>query len=388
MDGWDTENNLPNSTVTSIAQTRDGYLWVGTYNGLARFDGARFVTFDPVNKPELSQTRVQGLYLDANGTLWINTFRGGLTSYRAGVFRQEWGDENSFDQHTTLVSSTSNLVTFVTQAGEVLRRDPLATNQAWSVVAQPRNARAIFHCVDAAGTLWFLTRDKHILQFTGGAFKELPDDGGLPGGHINTLVADGQGAVWAGADNEIARWDGKQFEVMTPTNDEATIQPELLFPTKSGAMWVLDGDRLRKMNGRAWVAEATEWRGLLGNVAGRGMGEHEDRDGGVWFNHYGNGLFHILPNGQYQRLTTQNNLPGDRVGAWFQGEDGGVWVGVDHGGLARLRDRQFHVIGLGGGACRCARHCRCAAIRTARSGLARRGAVCAPGKTTKLPVIR
>ena len=85
VDGWDTDKGLPSSTVTSIAQTPDGYLWAGTYNGLARFDGARFVTFDPASKPELGQPRVQGLFLDARGTLWINTFRGGLTSYRDGV---------------------------------------------------------------------------------------------------------------------------------------------------------------------------------------------------------------------------------------------------------------------------------------------------------------
>jgi len=72
VDDWDTENNLPSSTATSIAQTPDGYLWIGTYNGLARFDGTRFV-----NTPALGQPRVQGLFLDANGTLWINTFRGG-----------------------------------------------------------------------------------------------------------------------------------------------------------------------------------------------------------------------------------------------------------------------------------------------------------------------
>jgi signal transduction histidine kinase/ligand-binding sensor domain-containing protein len=346
VDGWDTENNLPSSTVTSIAQTRDGYLWVGTYNGLARFDGTRFVTFDPVNTPQLSQTRVQGLFLDANGTLWINTFRGGLTSYRDGQFRLELPDERPFDQHTTLVSSTSNLVTFVTQAGEVLRRNPLATNHTWDVKAQPGNARAFFHCADRDRTLWFLTRDRHILRFIDNAFKELPGDGGLPGGHINTMVADDHGVVWAGADNVIARWNGKEFEDMTPTNSGKTeIQPLQLFPTKSGALWVLNGDRLRKMEGRAWVAEATQWRGLLGSAAGRGMGSHEDRDGGLWFNHYGNGLFHILPDGHFQRLTTANGLPGDRVGAWFQSNDGGIWAGVDHGGLARLRDRRFHVIG-------------------------------------------
>ena len=112
VDVWDTENNLPSSTVTAIAQTPDGYLWIGTYNGLARFDGVRFVTFDPVNTPALSQTRVQGLFFDANGMLWINTFRGGLTSYHDGVFRNEWPDQATFDLHTTLVY-------FVVESGHV-----------------------------------------------------------------------------------------------------------------------------------------------------------------------------------------------------------------------------------------------------------------------------
>ena len=346
IDGWTADDNLPSSTVTSIAQTRDGYIWVGTYNGLARFDGNRFVTYDPVNTPELSQTRIQGLFLDANGTLWINTFRGGLTSYRDGAFHRELGDENPFDQHTTLVYSKTNLVMFVTQGGDVLWRNPFAANASWKTNRQPRNARAGFSCADADGTLWFLTRDKHILRFVDNAFKELPHDGGLPGGHISTLAAGAHGVVWAGAENEIARWDGTKFEDMTPTNSGKTeIQPTQLFPMKSGALWVLNNGRLRKMEGRKWVDEIPEWRGLLGAAAGRGMGAHEDREGGLWFNHYGNGLFHILPNGEHQRLTTQNDLPGDRVGAWFQSHDGGIWIGVDHGGLARLRDRQFHVVG-------------------------------------------
>jgi len=349
VDGWDTENKLPSSTVTSIAQTPDGYLWVGTYNGLARFDGTRFVTFDPVNTPELTQTRVQGLFLDANGTLWINTFRGGLTSYRDGVFRNELPDQPTFDQHATLVSSSSNQVTFVTQYGEVLRRNLASTNEAWRVVSPAGGERPFFQCVDAAGTLWFLTREGHILQLAGEAFRPLPEDGGLAGSQIYTLVADARGVVWAGAENEIARWNGGQFEAMTPTNGAADIQPSWMFPTRSGAMWVLDGDRFRLMQGRNWVTEVPAWRGLLGPASGRAMGAHEDRDGGVWLNHYGNGLFHITPDGRYERITTHSGLSGDRVGAWFQSSDGGIWAGVDHGGLARLRDRRFHVIGTAEG---------------------------------------
>src|ERR1700685_3169141 len=63
MDVWTSDDDLPDSSVTAIAQTPDGYLWVGTYNGLARFDGVRFVTFDPANTPGLKNPRITGLFV-------------------------------------------------------------------------------------------------------------------------------------------------------------------------------------------------------------------------------------------------------------------------------------------------------------------------------------
>src|SRR5580765_8274938 len=64
IDVWTAEKGLRSSSVTSIAQTPDGYLWLGTYNGLMRFDGEQFVTFDPDNTPELKHARVRRLYVD------------------------------------------------------------------------------------------------------------------------------------------------------------------------------------------------------------------------------------------------------------------------------------------------------------------------------------
>lgn len=340
VDVWGTEKNLPDSSVTSIAQTPDGYLWVGTHDGLARFDGSRFVTFD-----YLSHARIQDLYVDATGTLWINTFRGGLTSFKNGVFRAEWPDQTVFDLRTALVSSSSNEVVFVTQFGTVLRRGVAATNSPWNVLEPPGDTRPIFQCVDRGGTLWFLTREGNILRVVDQAFATLADNGGLGKKRVYTLVTDPRGSLWAGAENEIARWNGSRFETMTPTNGEPVRQPAMIFPMRSGALWVLDGDRLRKEADRQWLDEAPEWRGLLGPASGRAMGAHEDRAGGVWFNHYGNGLFHVTPEGRHQRLTTRDGLLGDRIGAWLQGRDGGIWLGMDRGGLARLHDRRFQVIG-------------------------------------------
>jgi len=345
---WGTDDGLPGSSVAAIAQTPDGYLWVGTYDGLARFDGVRFETYDPRNRPALSDARIQGLYVDARGTLWINTYRGGLTSYRDGVFKREWPDRSWFDFNTTLISSTSNQVVFVTQTGQVLRRALDSTNSDWEVNNPPGGERPIYKCTDHDGNLWFVSRDGHIVLFRGNKFENLPADAGIGTNHVYAIAADAHGTIWAGAENEIARWDGTHFEDMTPTNMDAGeyFEPTNVFPAASGALWVLSTNgKLREQRGRRWIAEATEWRGLLGNASGRAMGMHEDRDGGIWFNHYGNGLFHITPEGKYERFTTRDGLPGDRVGTFFEDKDGGVWVGTYRGGLARLRERRFRVIG-------------------------------------------
>src|ERR1044071_9713056 len=76
MDVWTSERGLPDSSVSAIAQTPDGYLWIGTYNGLARFDGEHFTIFDPANTPELLHARIRKLFVDERGTLWINTYDG------------------------------------------------------------------------------------------------------------------------------------------------------------------------------------------------------------------------------------------------------------------------------------------------------------------------
>src|SRR3954452_16016972 len=68
---WQTEDGLPQNLVTSAVQTRDGYLWLGTFGGLARFDGERFQVFDAANTPEIADSHITSLFEDAKGTLWI-----------------------------------------------------------------------------------------------------------------------------------------------------------------------------------------------------------------------------------------------------------------------------------------------------------------------------
>src|SRR5438128_1971244 len=78
-DKWTTEQALPQNTVYSIIQARDGYLWLGTWEGVTRFDGSRFVTIDSGNTPALGSNIIQTLIEDHAADLWIGTRGGGLT---------------------------------------------------------------------------------------------------------------------------------------------------------------------------------------------------------------------------------------------------------------------------------------------------------------------
>ena len=77
--GWSAEDGLPQNTVTCITQTRDGYLWLGTWNGVVRFDGARFVVSGAHNTSEIKRNRIFALQEDRQGGLWIGPEGGGAT---------------------------------------------------------------------------------------------------------------------------------------------------------------------------------------------------------------------------------------------------------------------------------------------------------------------
>lgn len=83
---WTTDEGLPQNTVTSIVQTHDGYIWLGTFGGLARFDGIRFTVFDSVNSPQLTSNRILSLFEDSRNTLWIGTDDGKVFSFTDGKF--------------------------------------------------------------------------------------------------------------------------------------------------------------------------------------------------------------------------------------------------------------------------------------------------------------
>src|SRR5262245_57110866 len=100
---WRYEDGLPSDAVIAFAQTPDGYLWIGTNAGLARFDGVRFTVFNHRTTPELASDQCGPFYVDPEGALWIGTMGGGLARYAHGKFEGFGRREGSAFEYVSLM---------------------------------------------------------------------------------------------------------------------------------------------------------------------------------------------------------------------------------------------------------------------------------------------
>lgn len=349
IDAWGPENGLPDNFVTSLAQTPEGYLWMGTYNGLARFDGVRFVTFNPANTPQLAHARIVKLFLDAQGVLWINTYDGSLTSWRNGVFTTEWTGKGRDNSEAWLVSSNSRRIVFAFRSGLLISRSLApGASRSWQVLSPPGDPPGVYYCEDQAGVLWCTTLDGKLWRVTNGRYELLTKACGLCGEQTHWLATDLSKQVWVGTEKEIARWDGRRFEDMSPDGN-ANLNVSFMFFTQNGGALIAADGKLRKYLNQRWVSELPVSADLLEEQKELWPVLHEDRAGGLWQTTRGQGLIHITPEGTAQQITTADGLPSDHVTCWLQDREGNIWVGLGRGGLARLRERHFEVLGMPNG---------------------------------------
>lgn len=337
---WDTSSSLPHNTVRVIAQTADGYLWLGTENGLARFDGVRFENYVRENSPALANPNIEFLQLDSGGTLWVGAL-GQIASWDGRrLVAQEWPLVSGDLVNRLLVSHTNEMI-FSTVQG-CLIRGRLSPGGQWQWTSSRPAGPSIF-TVDATGEIWRLTVGGRLWRMSGAqpALIQIPS----AAGPIVHMAADASGRLWLGTERQLLRQTASGFEAVAPPPGVGEFSVLEMFPTRDGALWVAANERLWKWQNDDWQLDAGPWpirqptlRWLL-----------EDRAGNLWFTQYGSGLLRVNPAGEMLTLTTRNGLPGDRVRSLFEDREGNLWVGLDRGGLVRLRLKQFEVLGPGEG---------------------------------------
>src|SRR5262252_10660563 len=122
FDSWTTDNGLPQNSVNAILQTRDGYLWVATADGLVRYDGVQFRVFNRGNTPGINDNRCLRLLEDRAGVLWIqNQF--GLMSYREGEFHSYTVEDGLPERISAFFEDDSGGFIMISNAGLIRWRD-------------------------------------------------------------------------------------------------------------------------------------------------------------------------------------------------------------------------------------------------------------------------
>ena len=349
---WDSDSGLPQSTVTSIVQTPDGYLWIGTmYGGLARFNGNQFVNFQPGNTPDIKSIEIHNLFVDTQGTLWIHTVEGGLISYRDWKFRFEYANaQTPASWLKDILSDKPGKLQFFSRSGMIFSHATGSASDQWDVFVPPAGMEMDTLCEDGSGTTWGRMTNGMLAQVHGTNIVSLPNPPGLKNPRINVLVKDSAARIWVGTANEMACWDGKKFEDMTPTNGETNLRVNQLFPCSDGSFWVLTDDRLRKCSARNWTAEAKLYgddradrdtrRRFLMSVSSLFV----DSSGGIWIAHLQNGVGHVRPDGLVSWVSDPQHLVTGTVHCWYEDREGNIWIGLFDGGLARLRPRICHPV--------------------------------------------
>ncbi len=272
-----------NAGVSSLAQTKDGYLWVGTPRGLFRFDGWRFTSWGEIQDRPLREDRIRMLATDEDGDLWVGT--------AASLGQISPGEPIQYTERRGL------------PPGFLMALLPDPREGVWAATAGKASS----------GVARFLDRSMVALP----AEKNGPESGGL------SLAAGRDGNVWVGTRNglRLIGPDGRELSFRSLGLEAFALALE-----PNGDVIVGGGASLFSIGGqgRGAAQRIAAFPHLAPQVA------RSDRDGNIWIGTLGGGLFRLGPGG-VEQMRRRDGLSGDFVSAIFEDRKGNVWVGTDRG---------------------------------------------------------
>jgi signal transduction histidine kinase/ligand-binding sensor domain-containing protein/ActR/RegA family two-component response regulator len=299
LNTWAIEQGLPQNSAHTVTETKDGYLWIGTQEGLVRFDGLRLKTFDDLNS-ELQPVHlwIRALCGTSGGELWVGSYGGGLARYNNGTFTF-YSNENG-----------------------------LSSNMIWCLLE------------DRDGSLWIGTEGGGLNRYKAGTFTSYTSKQGLSDDRVRALFQDSKGRLWIGTDRGLNRMEKG---TITPYHLNAAISSHPVLAVHEdhlGNLWLGTENGLVKLHGEDYTVYTT----------GQGLSENkitsieEDRDYNLWVGTEGGGLNRLDLNRNEPRITTftrEQGFSNNYIHCLYEDRDGNLWIGTYTSGLNRMQDGLF-----------------------------------------------
>ncbi len=292
---WQDEDGLPQNSVLAVTHTRDGYLWLGTIEGLARFDGVRFAIFDRTNTPELANSHVTSLLEDHAGTLWIGTAGGGLTRYENGRFRLVTAQDGLGDDYVTALAE------------------------------------------DPTGAVWVGTLGHGVSRWKEGHWTNFDTAAGLSASHVQALAVDPAGDLWLGLDGSLGRIRGEAFTAFPLP--EARAEAVIALAADRTGLWAGTGQGLLRFEGGEFVSRGDQPPPLNAGVSALAFGP----DARLWIGTSEGKIYQQDAAGDFRECATQDSLGQSPVRVLYPDAEGDLWVGTYADGLIRLRHGRIGV---------------------------------------------
>jgi diguanylate cyclase (GGDEF)-like protein len=287
LDTWSLRDGLPSRDITAIAQTPDGYIWLGTSEGLFRFDGVSFDAFNTENTPSLPSNDISALTVARNGDLWIGTDWGGFGRFIDGKFirfeppNPQWTNIHSMVQDPDgsmwiaawgneplrhVVGSSLIVYKWVHSGdpgvnailpmgnGDVICGMPWDTPrivkpngsivQIWTDHKFAYPCSALLRSRD--GAIWYATGRSGVTRIKNGHYDTFTADNGLPSDIVTSLFEDRDGRVLVGTSNGLCVWDGTGFESFGKVNGLYDSAVGCIHQDQEGNIWVGSGSGLNR----------------------------------------------------------------------------------------------------------------------------------------------
>jgi signal transduction histidine kinase/ligand-binding sensor domain-containing protein len=339
--GWRTDDGLPQNAVTAVLQTGDGYIWVGTYSGLARFDGMRFTVFNGGNTPALRSGRVTSLLQDSTGTLWIGSETGELTTYSPdGQFQamdmgHSWGRRKII----AMVADQDDLIWLADGDGTMMRlKDGLRLE------SQPGSAAHLASVAgDRQGHIWVIHNGVASALEQGHLNPKFDED--FSRAYVQGICPSRQGGILLASQGTLSRISGTASNAI------------------GAAPWGFSPLTAMIETQEGWLAAGTQAQGIfIGAPNGQFLNLCrtnqlpsdwisslcEDREGNLWIGTGGSGLF-MIHQANMLALNPSDQWQERPVLCVTSGKNGALWVGTEGAGLYRLQDGQWSHYGVEAG---------------------------------------
>jgi ligand-binding sensor domain-containing protein/two-component sensor histidine kinase len=329
---WRTENGLPQNKVRALLQTQNGYIWIATEEGLARFDGIRFTVFDKQNTSAIKSNSIQSLFEDRQGYLWIGTDKG-LARWKDQQFNAYTTREGlSNDNIQSLCESQEGDLWVGTMSGLNRMRGQQITAYTTKQGLADNSIRSIYQ--DQAGRIW-VSSATGLSRFDGSTFTTYTTNQELPASNIGAIYQTRNGDLWFGTSDGLLQFRNERFTLFTTQNGLSNNKVWSLHEDREGALWIgTDNGLNRFREGKITVLTTQE-----------GAADHtiwsifEDRQGSLWLGTPG-GLIRFQ-GGHFASYTTTEGLSNNVVLAILEDREGNLWVGTEAGGLNLFKDRKF-----------------------------------------------